>query len=59
MGWEPSIQATIEVPHTSLTPDPEIEKNIYRISSYSFRGNYSFEFGNPKVTVHKAKGHNK
>ena len=33
-------------------------KTTYRISSYSFRGNYSlFEFGNPKVTVHKAKGH--
>ena len=31
---------------------------IYRISSYSFRGNYSFfGFENPKVKVHKAKGH--
>ena len=29
----------------------------YRISSYTFGGNYSF-FGNPEVTVHKAKGHN-
>ena len=32
--------------------------SIYRISSYSFRGNYSFfGFGNPNVAVHKAKGH--
>ena len=30
----------------------------YSISSYSFRGKlFFFEFGNPKVTVHKAKGH--
>ena len=37
----------------------------YRISSYSFRGNYSFfnlkiqrsQFVRPKVTVHKTKGH--
>ena len=38
---------------------------IYRVSSYSFRGNYSFlsleiqrsQYIRPKVTVHKAKGH--
>ena len=33
-------------------------KNRFHISSYSFRGNYFFfEFGNPKVTIHKAKGY--
>ena len=30
MGWEPSIQATIEVPQTSLTPDPEFIRLVGR-----------------------------
>ena len=32
--------------------------HIVSAETISFRGNYSFfEFGNPKVKVHKAKGH--
>ena len=34
-----------------------VKKFRYHISSYSFCGNYFFAFGNPKVTVHKPKGH--